>query len=92
MESQGNLSAVNGACVTTSSWRLPLSGHARLSQHWSEWWTAWETRRASKRTAMALSELDDAMLQDIGVQGCMLSESRAIRQAQQDRRAYWLWS
>jgi len=96
MESQGTLNAANVPCgispVATRATSISWAGPKRIYEWWSSWRQDALTRKLRKQTALELSALDDQVLQDIGVPESLLAETHAVRQLEQNRRAFWLWS
>jgi len=97
MKSQETLGAVDP--VSTEKLQPIDSTHAanfslmsRIVGHWSEWWRAFLTHRAEKRTADSLSTLSPRILQDIGGPESLLRDSNAIRQLEQSYDEARLWS
>ncbi|HYG45512.1 MAG TPA: hypothetical protein VEA17_21515 [Bordetella sp.] len=88
MESQGILSSAPAARPANAI----TIGMDFLRQAWAAWWCALLTRRARRRTATALRDLDEHVLRDIGAPDWALRESEALRQMDYNRRAHWLWT
>ena len=87
MESQCTLNPLL-ACAPDRP--IPLG--RRIRDAWAAWWQAFLTHRAHKQTLVALSELDEHVLRDIGAPGWALRESEALRQIEHNRHTHWLWT
>lgn len=94
MESPGILAVANTAAphLTASIRSAAAPRTNRAAGLWAAWWQAFLTRRARKQTVVALSELGNDVLRDIGVPESLLGEAEATRRLEENRRAFWLWS
>jgi len=55
-------------------------------------WQALLARHARRQAALALGDLDDHMLRDVGAPGWLLRETQILREIEQNRLSHWLRS
>lgn len=71
---------------------FPAGFAGYVYERWSAWRQAARIHKLRKLTICELSELNDDVLQDIGVPEPLLLEAHAVRQRKQHRHSSWLWS
>jgi len=93
MQSQWTLdpapAAARPACLAPPSPR-GINLAAAVRDACAAWWQALLTRRAGRQAAVALSDLDDHLLRDVGAPGWLLQETQVLREIEQNRLAHWL--